>query len=58
MREGGSSVRGYALAAFLGAFLGGIFVARVTNARDKLVATAMQAVSARMREAGCNPQEM
>ncbi len=58
MQDANSHVRGYAVAALLGALAGGLGVAIVTRAIPKMAAAMMQNMMAHMREGGCNPQEM
>jgi len=58
MPDTDSHSRGYLLAAVLGALGGGLVVAVSTKAIPKMVSAIMRNVMARMRESGCNPEEM
>jgi ABC-type branched-subunit amino acid transport system permease subunit len=62
MRDVSPNTRSYVLAAALGAIAGGLFVAFATKAIPKMMSQIMsgmmQNMMARMREAGCAPQEI
>jgi hypothetical protein len=58
MRDVTPNRRGYVVAAAAGAIAGGLFVALVTKAMPKMMSAIMQNMMARMRDAGCNPEEM
>ena len=58
MPDSGRHVRGYALAAVVGAIVGGTLVAIGTKAVPKLMSSMMQNMMRQMEGSGCDPSEM
>jgi hypothetical protein len=58
MPSTGSHIKGYALAAAVGAIGGGLFVALATKAIPNMMSQMMQNMMARMGENGFSPAEM
>ena len=58
MSRKASNRAGYALAAFLGAIVGGVAVARATGAVPRIMREMMKGMATAMREGGCDPSAM
>ena len=58
MGDSGSNAKKYMLAFAIGALGGGIAIAWATRAMPKMMSGMMQSMMARMREEGCDTQEM
>jgi hypothetical protein len=58
MPDSGRHIRGYALAAVVGAIVGGTLVAIGTKAVPKMMSSMMQTMMMQMEESGCDPAAM